>query len=73
MRYQLEPKNYQSTTKHKYLISMFKTLNLCLALVALEASAAIVSDGLWTGNDWYDTKTEIGVRNGIPYSNDPKV
>ena len=52
---------------------MFKTLNLSLALFALEASAAIVSDGLWTGNDWYDTKTEIGVRNGTPYSNDPKV
>ena len=41
-----------------------------IALVTLQkASAAIVDDGLWTGNDWYDEQTKIGVRNGIPYSN----
>lgn len=37
------------------------------------ASAAIVEDGLWTGNDWYDSTHEIGVANGIPYSNNEAV
>lgn len=42
-------------------------------MTALTARAAIVSDGLWTGVDWYDNTTNIGVNNGIPYSNDPSV
>ena len=29
--------------------------------------------GLWTGNDWYDDAYEIGVSNGVPYSNNPVV
>ena len=33
-----------------------------MALLALEnVSAAIVEDGLWTGNDWYDNDIKIGV------------
>ena len=45
-----------------------------MALLTLEnVSAAIVEDGIWTGNDWYDNETKIGVRNGVPYSNDWKV
>ena len=35
------------------------------------ANAAIVEDGIWTGNDWYDSANNIGVKNGVPYSNDP--
>ena len=41
-----------------------------LALMSHYAEAAIKKDGIWTGNDWYDDKTKIGVRNGVPYSND---
>ena len=41
-----------------------------LALIANEAQAAIVADGPWTGNDWYNNSAKIGVKNGIPYSKD---
>lgn len=34
------------------------------------AHAAIVADGLWTGHDWYDSTNKIGVKNGVPYSDD---
>jgi hypothetical protein len=32
--------------------------------------AGIVENGLWTNNDYYKTDVEIGVTNGVPYSND---
>lgn len=35
--------------------------------------AKIVDDGLWTGNDWFDSASKIGVENGVPYSNDDDV
>ena len=36
--------------------------------------ARIVNDSpLWTGKDWYDEASKIGVENGIPYSNDDAV
>ena len=51
--------------------SFTKQLALCaLALLTLEVEAAIVTDGLWTGNDWYDSANGMGVQNGKPYSND---
>lgn len=31
--------------------------------------ARIAADGLWTDNDWYNTDAKLGVKNGIPYSN----
>ena len=40
------------------------------ALLGEQALAAIVSNGLWTDNDWYDDSVMIGVANGVPYSND---
>ena len=40
---------------------------LALTLLAT-VQAAIVEDGLWTGNDYLDNQTKIGVENGIPYS-----
>ena len=47
---------------------------MTLAAMALASmkivNAAIVEDGLWTGNDWYDETSQIGVSNGVPYSND---
>jgi hypothetical protein len=30
----------------------------------------IVDDGLWTNHDYYNSEYEIGVANGVPYSND---
>lgn len=30
------------------------------------ALAEIVADGPWTGNDWFDAATGIGVNNGEP-------
>ena len=44
-----------------------------MALLSLSAEAAIVENGLWTGNDWYKDEYKIGVKNGVPYSNDPMV
>ena len=44
-----------------------------LAVLACVAQAAIVDDGLWTGKDWYDSASHIGVKNGVPYSKDVKV
>jgi hypothetical protein len=44
-----------------------------MALLSLSAEAAIVEDGLWTDNDWYMDKYKMGVKNGVPYSNDPMV
>jgi len=41
-----------------------------LLLSAELANAAIVADGLWTGQDWYDDKSKVGVINGELYSND---
>ena len=54
---------------------MLRTSNIgvSLVLLACKVSAAIVDDGLWTGEDWYDDVSQIGVRNGVPYSDDPKV
>jgi len=40
---------------------------LALTLLAT-VQAAIVEDGLWTGHDYLDPQTKIGVVNGIPYS-----
>ena len=44
-----------------------------LALLTSFANAAIAENGLWTNNDWYDSTMKVGVTNGVPYSNDPKV
>jgi len=44
------------------MTSFTKQLALCtLSIIALEVEAAIVADGLWTGNDWYDTINKMGV------------
>jgi len=40
------------------------------ALVMNWANAAIQTDGLWTGNDWYNETFKMGVTNGVIYSND---
>lgn len=50
-----------------------KHLSAALILFASQASAAIVDDGIWTGEDWYDDVNQIGVQNGVPYSDDPQV
>jgi len=34
------------------------------------ANARIKVDGLWSGNDWYNNDAHMGVKNGIPYSED---
>lgn len=49
------------------------TAIVAFSVLLLKASAAIVEDGIWTGEDWYDTTTNIGVANGVPYSNDVSV
>ena len=41
-----------------------------LAIVADQATAAIVKDGIWTGWDWYDSANNFGIKNGVPYSTD---
>lgn len=44
-----------------------------LAVTSQVAQSAIVDDGLWTGNDWYDNTAGFGVTNGVPYSNDANI
>ena len=44
-----------------------------LALLSSIANAAIAENGLWTGHDYYDKTNKIGVKNGVPYSNDADV
>jgi hypothetical protein len=39
-----------------------------LCLLAAQTNAKIKKTGLWTGEDWYDSDTDLGVKNGIPYS-----
>ena len=36
-------------------------------------NAKIVSDSPLWAQDWYDANTQIGVQNGVPYSQDPAV
>ena len=46
---------------------MYKQITFTVAMLAT-AQAGIVEDGLWTGNDWFDNQSLIGVENGVPYS-----
>merc|ERR1712110_81294 len=36
-------------------------------------NAKITDDGLWDGHDWYNDTIEIGVKKGVPYSEDGEV
>lgn len=40
-----------------------------------QVRAGISSSGPWDGDggEWYDDTVEIGVKNGVPYSDDPDV
>ena len=50
---------------------MTKTIySIALLLSTQLAYAAIVADGPWTGADWYNQSEKMGVKNGIPYSDD---
>ena len=40
------------------------------ACVAVVASA--YEDGVWSGHDWFDEDEGIGVKNGVPYGQDPE-
>ena len=57
------------------MISFSKQIALCTLffLQNQEVEAAIETDGLWTGNDWYDSANNMGVSNGVVYSNDDAV
>jgi len=48
----------------------FEAILACASYLATSVDAAIVEDGIWTGNDWYQEQFKIGVRNGVPYSDD---
>lgn len=65
-------KSIKKIFKNKLKLIMRQAFTLAAVGVLAElAKAAIVADGLWTGNDWYDSVYNIGVVNGVPYSNDP--
>jgi hypothetical protein len=49
---------------------MTRFFELAALLFAQEAIGAIVENGPWTGNDWYDAANKIGVNNGKVYSNE---
>ena len=45
--------------------------NVAVAFMFTYTNAKIVKDSpLWTGKDWYDSDKKVGVKNGVPYSND---
>ena len=44
-----------------------------LAMLSNFASAAIKTNGLWTGHPFYDLDNNYGVKNGVPYSDDDDV
>ena len=58
-----------NTTVTKYQSKLLTAALTVLSLVT-QASAGIVENGLWTGGDFYKEDKKIGVRNGVPYSND---
>jgi len=39
------------------------------AMVA--ALANTYEDGVWSGHDWFDEDEGVGVKNGVPYGQDP--
>ena len=47
----------------------FKAVTL-IAAAFLKSNSKIVDDGLWTGHDYYMNDMKLGVKDGIPYSND---
>jgi len=52
---------------------MSKLTLLTLGTLLSAVKAGIVADGPWTGNDFYDDGVNLGVSNGVPYSNDPAI
>jgi len=49
-----------------------KLMTAALAVLELttQVQAGIKEEGLWTNVDWYKDGMNLGVRNGVPYSND---
>jgi len=45
-------------------------ISLAALVLASTVHGGIVDDGLWTNHDYYNSEYEIGVANGVPYSND---
>ena len=43
---------------------VYKNLVAYASAIAALTNAAIVENGLWTNNDWYDDVLKIGVANG---------
>ena len=42
-------------------------------VAAMVAALTIAyEDGVWTGQDWYDEDEGLGVKNGVPYGQDPE-
>ena len=54
---------------------MYTTSTLIASAILLMAGveSRIVTDSPLWATDWYDNQTKIGVRNGVPYSNDVAV
>jgi hypothetical protein len=44
----------------------YKKFTTVAPLLAAHALAEIVENGPWTGNDWFDTESGVGIENGVP-------
>lgn len=42
------------------------------ATTLLAALAVGYEDGVWSGHDWYNEDEGVGVKNGLPYGQDPE-
>jgi len=52
--------------------TLMARISVLAALMGM-TNAAIAENGLWTGNDWYDSANKVGVTNGVLYSSDSAV
>ena len=38
----------------------------------IAALTCAYEDGVWSGHDWYDEDEGVGIKNGVPYGQDPE-
>ena len=50
-----------------YAVEMSDTISSDVLTTDSDTSSTGAADGLWTGYDWTDESTNIGVLNGVPY------
>jgi len=52
---------------------LYIVAQVAVSYLFASTTAGIVENGKWTGNDWYDSTHQTGVKNGVPYSKNADV